>query len=75
MKALGPIYLAMFLIGATSFASMEATAMNSGDMTRLLLTLAVLFAAMRAVRLRRPPLAPVDFDEAPAATQRLGLYS
>jgi hypothetical protein len=73
MKALGPLYLAMFLIGASWFAGMESRAITSGDPTRLLVTLAVVFAAFRIFSRTRPRLAAVDFDEVPATTQKLGL--
>jgi hypothetical protein len=76
MKALGPIYLIAFLIGASVFARMQGAALRDpGTALRLLLLLAVVLAAVRVatVRLRRPEL--VDFNEVPVTTQRLGLHT
>ena len=73
MKALGPLYFAMFLIGASNFGRMESIALAGGDPTRLLLTLVATFAPFRVYAVTHHRLAPVDFDEAPATTQKLGL--
>jgi hypothetical protein len=73
MKALGPIYLLMFMIGATSFARMESDAITTQSFAWLLTVLALLFVALRGFSLTRPRLMPVDFDEVPASTQKLGL--
>ena len=76
MKALGPLFVIAFLIGATIFAGMQRAALaDPGEAVRLLVLLAVVFAICRtiSVRTRRPPL--VDFHEAPVTTQRLGLHT
>jgi hypothetical protein len=76
MKALGPIFLIAFVIGATIFAGMQRAALGDvGQTIRLGTLLAVVFAVCRtiSVRTRRPPL--VDFHEAPVTTQRLGLHT
>jgi hypothetical protein len=76
MKALGPLLLVAFLIGATIFSRWEGAALaDAGAAVRLLVTLAVVFALLRtaSIRTRRPQL--VDFNEAPVTTQRLGLHT
>jgi hypothetical protein len=75
MKALVPIYAAAFLIGAANFARMQVEAMVSGDPTRILITLAVLFVVLRVASLRRVRRPLVEFDEAPSTFQRLGLHT
>ena len=73
MKALGPLYLLMFMIGALSFANMQSAAIVGQTPGWLLTVLAVLFIALRGFSLTRHRLLPVDFDEVPATTQQLGL--
>ena len=75
MKALVPIYAVAFLIGAANFARMQVQAMVSGDPTRILITLAVLFVGLRVASLRRVRRPLVEFDEAPSSFQRLGLHT
>jgi hypothetical protein len=75
MKALGPLYLLMFMIGAASFARMESAAITTQSFGQLLVLLAILFAALRTFTLSRHRLAPVDFDEVPASAQKLGLHT
>ena len=57
------------------FARMQFTALQSGSLTRVLLTLAALFAIARLLSLKRSRLPYVEFDEAPATYQRLGLHT
>jgi hypothetical protein len=73
MKALVPIYAFAFLIGASTFARMQYDALYGTGAIALALALAVLFAAIRVARVRRARLPHVEFDEAPATFQRLGL--
>jgi hypothetical protein len=76
MKALGPIFLIAFLIGATLFAGMQRAALAApGETIRLVALLALVFGVCRtiSVRTRRPAF--VDFHEAPVTTQRLGLHT
>jgi hypothetical protein len=73
MKALGPIYLIMFVLGAVFFAQLESAALTAGSLGQPLIVLVLLFAALRAFTLSRHQLMPVDFDEAPTTTQKLGL--
>lgn len=75
MKALGPLYLLMFMIGATTFARMESDAITTQSFGWLLTVLLVLFALLRGFSLTRHRLMPVDFDEVPATTQKLGLHT
>jgi hypothetical protein len=75
MKALGPLYFFMFMIGAISFASMESAAITTQSFAHLLVVLTLLFGALRGFRLSRHRLMPVDFDEVPASTQKLGLHT
>ena len=75
MKALGPLYLLMFLVGAFWFASMESAALMAQTPVWLLTVLAGLFATLRVFSLSRRRLAAVDFDEVPASTQKLGLHT
>jgi hypothetical protein len=75
MKALVPIYGFAFMAGAVNFARMQAQAIVSGDPTSILITLAVLFVALRVVSLRRVRRPLVEFDEAPSTYQQLGLHT
>ena len=74
MKALAPVYAIVFIAGASWFAQMQNTALRTGDPTRVLATLAVLFVCFRLISLNRVRLANIDFDEAPATFQGLGLH-
>jgi hypothetical protein len=74
-KALGPLYLLTFMIGALSFASMESAAITAQSFGWPLTVLAVLFAGLRGFSMTRHRLMPVDFDEVPATTQKLGLHT
>ena len=75
MKAMAPIYALMFMVGAINFARMQVTAIASGDPTRLLMTLGILFVVLRVMSLRRVRRPLVEFDEAPATYQQLGLHT
>jgi hypothetical protein len=72
MKALGPIYVIGFVLGASIFARVQYDALQSGAASTfiLLAVLFVIFKVASAVRRRMPQ---VQFDEAPATFQRLGL--
>src|SRR5688572_14335898 len=76
LKALAPIYLIVFLISAFSLAGMEGAALASpAAASKALLFLAVGFAAVRLRARTRPRTSVVDFNEAPASIQRLGLHT
>jgi hypothetical protein len=75
MKALAPIYALMFMVGAINFARMQVTAIATGDPSRLLITLGILFVVLRVMSLRRVRRPLVEFDEAPRTYQQLGLHT
>ncbi len=75
MKAMAPIYAIMFIVGAVNFARMQVSAITSGDVTRILVTLGILFVVFRVASLRRVRRPLVEFDEAPSTYQQLGLHT
>jgi hypothetical protein len=76
MKALGPIYVAAFLLGASAFARVESVALSDPAVAaRVILGLLALVAIVRFVSLRRTQTGPMEFDEAPERTQQLGLHA
>jgi hypothetical protein len=75
MKALAPIYAIAFVIGAAMFARMQYDALYGTSAGSSLLTLGILFAVFRVMSLKRARLPQIEFDEAPATVQRLGLDS
>jgi hypothetical protein len=76
IKLLAPLYVVMFLMGSSIFAGLERSALQSvGAALRLLLFLGVTFIVLRIAAARRRQILPVDFNEAPATTQRLGLHT
>ena len=75
MKALAPLYLLVFVIAAVWFARMESATITTRTFGWLLTVLALMFGMLRAVSLTRHRLMPVDFDEVPASTQKLGLHT
>ena len=77
LKLLAIPYVLAFLIGASAFARMEHAALQDPMAAgRLLALLTVIVIGLRVAGRRRPHrLLPMDFDEAPATTQRLGLHT
>ena len=75
MKALAPIYALAFFIGASLFARLQLDALQRGSPFRALLTLAAVFVVLRVMAVKRARLPEVEFDEAPASFQRLGLHT
>ena len=73
MKALGPIYAIAFVIGAALFARLQHGALHGTGAISAIVTLAVLFATLRAISATRPYLPHIQFDESPTTVQRLGL--
>lgn len=73
MKALAPIYLIAFVVGTSIFSRMQYEALLGTGGVRMVLTLALVFAVLRAMSFTRPRLPHVQFDEAPVTFQRLGL--
>ena len=75
MKALAPIYALLFIIGAVQFARLQHGALFGGRVISGAVTLAVVFAIARVISITRVRMPQVEFDEAPATYQRLGLHS
>jgi hypothetical protein len=76
LKAFGIPYLIAFLAGAAVFAGMERTALQDPTAWLKLVGLSIaITVGFRLASLRRGSRPPVEFDEAPATTQRLGLHT
>jgi hypothetical protein len=76
VKVLAPVYVVMFLIATSVLAAMERAALQDVSAgVRLMLGLAAAFVLLRVAASRRTRRLPVDFDEAPATLQRLGLHT
>lgn len=75
MKALAPLYVIAFVIGASLFARVQYDAVHDAGATGATVTLTGLFIALRIASMRRRHVPRVVFDEAPVAFQRLGLDS
>jgi hypothetical protein len=76
LKTFAIPYVVAFLIGASMFAGMERAALQHPMAWLQLAGLLVLITgALRMASLRRTKRPPVDFDEGPATTQRLGLHT
>jgi hypothetical protein len=75
-KAFGILYVVIFLIGASLFAGMERAALHDPVAAlRLTVILTFIIVGLRVASSRRAARPPVDFDEAPVTTQRLGLHT
>jgi len=70
-KALVPIYGIVFFVAVSVLARMQHAALHGGAIG-VLTGLVMGFAVLRLVSATRPRV-PLDFDEAPASFQRLGL--
>jgi hypothetical protein len=76
LKTFGIPYVVIFLIGASSFAGMERAALQDpAAAVRTIVLLTVIYIGLRVASLRQIKRPPIDFDEAPATTQRLGLHT
>lgn len=75
MKALGPIYVLAFIIGASFFARMQHNALLGAGLLNAAATLVAAFVILRVMSRRRVRLPYIEFDEAPATYRRLGLDS
>jgi hypothetical protein len=73
LKALAPIYAVAFVVGASIFARMQLDALFGSGAMILAVTLALALVALRIAATARTRLPWVEFDEAPATLQRLGL--
>ncbi|MGE3474041.1 MAG: hypothetical protein AB7O28_27120, partial [Vicinamibacterales bacterium] len=63
-----------FLVGSAWLVRLEDRALG-GDVTPVAAVTVLAYAGLWLAARARGPAAPVDFDEAPAATQRLELHS
>ena len=75
IKAMAPIYFAMFVVGAMMFARLELNILNGTRTVIGLIGLVMLFVSLRVMTSRRRRLADVDFNEGPESYQTLGLSS
>jgi hypothetical protein len=76
LKTFGIPYVVIFLIGASTFAGMERNALqNPAAAVRTIGLLTVIYVGLRVASLRQMKRPPIDFDEAPVNTQRLGLHT
>ena len=76
LKALGIPYVVLFLTGASIFAGMERAALHdSAGAVRTIGPLTAIYVVLRVGALRRMNRLPIDFEEAPATAQQLGLHT
>src|SRR6185503_16755118 len=76
LKTFGIPFVVIFLIGASTFAGMERSALQDpAAAVRTIGLLTVIYVGLRVASLRQMKRPPIDFDEAPATTQRLGLHT
>ena len=76
LKTFGIPYVVIFLIGASTFAGMERAALqNPAAAVRTIILLTAIYIGLRIANARQIKRPPIDFDEAPATTQRLGLHT
>lgn len=73
-KALVPVFIVAFLVGANMFARMELAVINGEHVIRNIAFLLVLLTGSRlAARFRNEPI--VDFDEGPETFSQLSLHN
>jgi hypothetical protein len=75
IKALAIPLVVMFIVGASVYARMTSEALFGDGLRSLVVTLVVVYVALRVASARRGRLPNVEFDEAPATVQRLGLHT
>jgi uncharacterized membrane protein YagU involved in acid resistance len=75
IKAFGIIFIVVFVMGASAYARMEREAVLGDGLSTLIITLGVMFTILRVRSITRSRLPNVEFDEAPASLQRLGLHT
>lgn len=76
LKTLAIPYVVIFLTGASMFAGMErASLQDPAAAIRTIGLLSVIYVGLRAASLRQMKRPPIDFDEAPVTTQKLGLHT
>jgi len=75
-KTLAIPYVVIFLVGASTFARLERAALlDPGAAVRAIALLSAIYIGLRVASLRQMQRPPIDFDEAPATTQQLGLHT
>ncbi len=72
-KVMAPIYTLAFFVGLSVFVRLQHAALAGTGVVAVLVTLAVVFVVLRLILVMRPRVPPVEFDEAPAGFQGLGL--
>jgi hypothetical protein len=76
LKTLGIPYVVIFLIGASVFAGMErASLQEPAAAVRTIGLLTAMYVCLRVASVRAAKGPPIDFNEAPMTTQRLGLHT
>lgn len=75
MKALAPLYAIAFIAGTATLARLQHWALHGGSPLRLVLALAVVFAVLRVITIKRPRQGLVDFDESRVVFSGLNLSS
>jgi hypothetical protein len=75
MKAFGPVYVVAFLVGASIFARLQSAALVSlGATVTMVIGMLSFVVLLRLASRSRGPVRQVEFDEAPAGLQQLGLH-
>ena len=75
MRAMVPIYVLAFVIGASSFARLELAILTGGYAVAGVALLVAILIALRILSALRPRVADIDFNEAPVSLSELGLHS
>jgi hypothetical protein len=74
-RALVPIFGIAFIVGAVNFARLQHAALLGGGALRAVVVLSAAYGILKLMSVKRERLPRVEFDEAPATYQRLGLNS
>ena len=75
VKAVAPLFVIAFIIGAAQFARLELAMLRGGFAVNGGVALAILLVALRVISMRRTRITRIDFNEGPAALHSLGLHS
>lgn len=74
VKGIAPIFVIVFLFGATMFARLELAMLAGDAAVEGGVGLALLLIILRVASIRRRRMASIDFNEGPAAFPQLGLH-
>jgi hypothetical protein len=74
-RVMAPLFVLMFLIGANMFARLELAILTGAFTVPGVFALILLLVCLRVASARRVRRPDIDFDEAPATFQQLGLHS